>query len=279
MHAHIAYAPVFPEYFLDGIKTEMQEAILKDSGADIPKKLLDKVVNKALSEPDCVTLVRQIEEAGISKTVLLIADMGYGEAGSDLKIDELYRLFHGVLSKHPDKFIVFAGGDPRRGIEGIELFEKGIKEYNFKGLKLYPPCGYELNDPGLIPYYELCRKHNLPVLTHTGPSLNSLKIEEHYPASIMEIAAKFKDVAFILGHGAFQNFETNLNVAVQHDNVYLEVSGFQKLMDDEQGMKKKLEILFNRVPGKVLFGTDYPMFNMNNPQIKWVDYFRNIGVL
>ena len=274
MHAHVAHADLFHEHFLSGVKNGVLKSVNLPGGAKVPASLLDRIARKRLSDPDCAELLREMEIAGISTTVLLIADFGFGYDESELTLETIYEHYGQVLTAHPDKFIVFGGADPRRGRPGLELFEKGVEKLGFRGLKLYPPCGYELDDEGLFPYYELCDHYRIPVLAHTGPSLPTMRGDQTYPASIMNASRRFERVNFVLGHAAFQNPEANIRAASERDNVFLETSGFQRVMQDREQIARDLRTLFERIPERVVFGTDWPMFNISATQKDWVDYFQ-----
>jgi predicted TIM-barrel fold metal-dependent hydrolase len=279
MHAHIAHHELFPAHFLLGMKDTLRRRAVAEHGVDIPQSLLDRLASRWLSDADCTRLLREMDAAGIATTVLLIADFGFGHADSEVTLEVLYQHYHRVLRANPDRFVVFGGTDPRRGRWALELFERGLRDLGFGGLKLYPPCGYEIDDPGLSPYYELCEAHGVPVLVHTGPSLATLSGGGGYPETMLRTAARFPRVRFVLGHAAFQSYETNLAIASRHRNVYLETSGFQRILDQEAQVKAHLRALFEQVPEQVVFGTDWPVFNINNTQKQWVDYFAGLGVL
>lgn len=279
MHAHIASLDLFHEYFIEGLIGGLKKSIIEVSDFPENSNLIDRLIKRKLNDQDCNQLIAEMDNAGIEKTVLLIADFGFGIDESKLPLADIYKSYHQILLQYPERFIVFGGIDPRRGREAIELFEKGITEYQFKGLKLYPPCGYELNDPRLYPYYELCKQHNIPVLTHTGPSLKSMSVDKEYPSSVYKIAEDFKEVNFILGHAAFQNFKVNLKLAEDNENVFLETSGFQKLLNEPEYIKNCFDILIRKIPYQVVFGTDWPMFNIIDSQKKWVDFFQNLNLM
>ncbi len=278
-HAHVADQTLFPEYFLEGVLNELKESLLDMTDFPDSSTLIYRLIKKNLSDVDCTNLLAQMDEAGIDKSILLIADFGYGQDESKVALSTLYDSYYKILQKYPKRFIVFGGTDPRRGKEAIDLFEKGIVKYGFQGLKLYPPCGYELNNRGLYPYFELCKQYNLSVLTHTGPSLKSMTIDQEYPQSVQEIATDFKDVNFILGHAAFQRFEINHGLALKHGNLFLETSGFQKSLSDKWFLKTILLKLMKSIPYQVVYGSDWPMFNMAGSQKRWVEFFRNMNVL
>lgn len=278
MHAHIAHRSLFHQHFLTGMKEVLQQRAALEYGVKLPSDLMERLVQRRLADPDCGQLLAQMNAAGISRTVLLLADFGYGHE-DELTLEQLYEHYYTILRAHPDRFVVFGGSDPRRGPAAVALFEHGLRDLGFAGLKLYPPCGYELDDRSLFPYYELCAAYRVPVLAHTGPSLSTLPGGHRYPASIHEVASQFSRVNFVLGHAAFTSFEANLSIAMQHRNVYLETSGFQRLLDRTSEVQRQLRVLFDQVPDQVVFGTDWPVFNLKGTQLDWVNYFMELGVL
>ena len=279
MHAHIAHRDLFPEHFVLGMKETLRQRAAREYGVQLQPDLLERIATRQLSDPDCRQLLAEMDAAGITRTVLLIADFSFGLDESNRTLLALYEHYHIVLKAHPQRFIVFGGSDPRRGAWALSLFERGLRDLDFKGLKLYPPCGYEIDDASLCPYYEMCEAYGVPVLVHTGPSLPTMHGDRHYPSSILQAARRFPRVKFVLGHAAFQNFETNLSVAIERRNVYLETSGFQRLIDHKEEVKERLRVLFDRVPEQVVFGTDWPVFNIRRKQRDWVAYFVDLGVL
>ena len=279
MHAHIAHHSLFPEDFLVGMKRVLRERAMNELGRELQESLLDRIARRQLADPDCTNLLEQMDAAGIEKAVLLIADLGFDHEDSAALLEAMYQHYHRVQTSHPNRFVVFGGSDPRRGGWALHLFERGVRDLGFGGLKLYPPCGYEIDDSGLSPYYELCERYGVPVLLHTGPSLSNMPGDRDYPASILRAAGRFPRVRFVLGHAAFQNFETNLGVAAARRNVYLEASGFQRVFEQKDQVAFQLRCLFDRVPEQVVFGTDWPVFNIKNSQKDWVDYFVGLDVL
>lgn len=279
MHAHIAHRGLFHAHFLLGMKAMLRQQAADEYAVQLEESLLDRITQRRLADPDCVELLSQMDNAGIAKTVLLIADFGFGYDETALTLDALYLHYHRVLRAHPERFVVFGGADPRRGSLGLALFERGLRELGFSGLKLYPACGYESDDSRLSAYYEVCDAFHAPVLLHTGPSLPDMQGDRRFPSSIAQIASRFPRVCFILGHAAFQNFEVTLELAKTHPNVYLETSGFQKLLNEPDLLRCRLRELFDQVPDQVVFGSDWPVFSIGGTQLQWVEYFKGMGVL
>jgi predicted TIM-barrel fold metal-dependent hydrolase len=279
VHAHFAFRDLYPQYFLRGIKDNVK-AVLSETGETLTNLgLVDRVVEKHLDDRDCSRLIAEMDRAGISKAVLLVTDLGYGKDHGMMTIEEIITMHAEIVNRNPGRFIAFSGIDPRRGKDGLDLFEKSVTLHKFRGFKMYPPCGYEVNDSRLFPYYELCSKYSLPVLTHTGPSLSDMKSNVDYYHGILEVSKLFKKVAFIVGHATLLGTDTSLALATRRDNVFLEVSGFQRHIGDEANVRRQIRELVDSVPDKVMFGTDWPMFNMCASQGVWVKFFERQGYL
>lgn len=268
VHTHLGFHGIFAQGFLGAIKKDLESEGLSDG-----------LMKFLLNDKDGKKLIKEMDKSGITKSVLLIADFGVALKEADLTIEEIHELHYCILKLFPDRYQVFSGVDPRRGAEGLELFEKAINTWGFHGLKLYPPCGFELDDPTLFDYYDICAAKSLPILTHTGPSLHTLTTEKRYPETIRKVAAQYKNCHFILGHGAAVNWELNAELAAEYDNIFLDISTFQKNITGMDEWENRLKILFEKIPDKVLFGTDWPMFKMSVTQKELVDMCLNVKSL
>lgn len=277
MHVHLSDKRIYPGYWLDGIRQGIQESIRRINGAPADEALLDSLLNQSMNDYDCSRLVARMEDAGIGRAAVLLVDFGYGRDDAPLELEELYAIHAEALRKYPEQLCVFAGVDPRRGREGLALLEKGITEYGFCGLKLYPPCGFEQDDKLLYPFYELCDHYGLPVLSHTGSSLPSMKTDFQYPQSVLQASRDFPHIPFILGHAALVHYEESVKLPLMRDNIYLETSGFQSMLSEqEELLLERVKGLFKTCEDRVLFGTDWPLFSGMKQA---VDYFRNLDCL
>jgi len=273
IHTHLAFHECYSSGFLEGVAETVE------SEAKAPPGLASKLIQNALGDPDGEKLVQQMNNAGISTSVLLIADYGYALGEPCRSIEEIHELHRNVLAKFPSRFHVFAGIDPRRGPSGVLLFQRSLEEFRFSGLKLYPPCGFELDDDRLKPYYEICHQFKLPLLTHTGPSLKGMRTESKYPDSLRRAAKQFQGISFILGHGGARDCATTIQLASELENVYFDVSGFQNHISTVGDYKRIFAAFLEKVPRRVLFGSDWPMFSIRGNQAKWVDFFISLELM
>jgi predicted TIM-barrel fold metal-dependent hydrolase len=259
-HCHIASTDFLPESFADGVVANLSLALTSQGLRAQPEKLREIYLSK-LQDPLCDELVAEMDSAGIARCVLLAPDFTYALKGARLTIEEILLHHKLVCERHPGRFSVFSGVDPRWGRDGIDLFERSIRDFGFDGLKVYPPCGFSGSDPLLTPYYEICNSWQIPALVHIGGTAPALAFDTASPVLLDKAARSFPRVNFILAHGSVSYVEECAMMCAFRPNVYLDVSGFQT---QDLG---SLESLFRRgFKHKVMFGTDWPLFRMQGTQ-------------
>ncbi|QUH29833.1 amidohydrolase family protein [Vallitalea guaymasensis] len=272
MHTHLSDIRVYPDYWIQNIKTTIRKKLEKEIPIQVSDDFLQNYVNNILDDFDGEKKIKVMDESGINKAVVLQVDFGYGRQEPD-NLNNIIDIHGEMLKKYPERFIVFAGIDPRRGKKGADLFEKCIKEYKFSGLKLYPPCGYEIDDKGLYPLYEICNEYRLPVLIHIGPSWEDMKSTFNYPDSILKVSKEFPNVPFVLGHAALLFYEESHKLPLVRDNIYLEVSGYEKMIEQEALLKERMKNLMKDCPDKVVYGSDWPMYRTVKEDISYFESF------
>ncbi|GHF52368.1 hypothetical protein GCM10010218_37280 [Streptomyces mashuensis] len=203
-------------------------------------------------------LVAEMDRAGVARAVLMVPDFGL-RMDCPLPMAEMARLHHEIRLRHPGRFWVYIGADPRRGPEGLAEFERSLDAYGFDGLKLYPPCGYSPSDRALYPYYEVCAARELPVFVHTGPTARSLDYDPAHPLRIDAAARDFPSVDFVLGHAGLTHVETAGYLAAHRPNVYLDIGGFASTPTLPRWPEHLNRLFRLGVNHKIIFGTDWPL--------------------
>ncbi|MCI4066850.1 amidohydrolase family protein [Micromonospora sp. R77] len=239
--------------------------------------LLDQLL-AGYQDHDGDRLVGELDGAGIDQAVLVAADYSWASPHA-VAPEELARLHHRVCSRHPGRFRVWWGVDPRAGTEGVALFERCVTEYGFAGLKLYPLTGYSPSDRRLYPYFEVCAARGLPVLTHTGPGWGPLDFTRGLPLLVDDAARDFPAVNFVLGHGGVTHVDEAVYLCAHRPNVHLDISQFPSMLSAD-GWAAHLNRLFRRgVNHKILFGTCWPAFRMSASLSTVVEEFTGGAVL
>lgn len=264
-HCHIASEEHTPRSFIDGAISNIVTALLAQ-GVKATRQRIAAMYDKKMQDPLCDELVAEMGQAGISKSVLLVPDFTYALKDCALTIEESLLKHREVLRRHPGKFEVFGGVDPRWGRDGVALFEKTLVEFGFRGFKVYPPCGYSPSDPALFPYYELCAQHQVPVLVHIGPTSPALAFDTSNPFLLDEAARRFPTVNFILAHGSVNFAEECAMLCSHRPNVYLDISGYQSTLRADGSAKVVRTAVSRGINHKVLFGTDWPVFRLQDTQ-------------
>lgn len=269
-HCHIASEEHTPLSFIEGSVENMVAALSAQGVPVSAKKLLAMFMTK-MQDPLCDSLVAEMQKAGIARSVLLIADFTYALKDCKLTIAESFDRHREVLLRHPGKFEVFGGIDPRWGKDGVDLFERSLVEFGFSGFKMYPPCGFSPSDPALFPYYELCAEHHVPVLLHIGPTSPVLDFSVSSPFLLDTAARLFPAVNFILAHGAVSFVEECVMMCRFRPNVYLDISGYQAGLGYDPSASAVRSIVSLGINHKILFGTDFPVFRLQGDQKTFVD--------
>jgi len=272
-HSHIASRTVLPPQFFDGW--------LKTVRAHLPSNLdamqmerMDELLRALNEDPQSVKHIAEMETAGIDLAVLLVIDFGIIYKDLPITIEEVH-LEHKRLLERSNRFIAFSGVDPRRGKEGLELFEKAVTDWGFRGLKIYAPCGYSPSDKRLFPFYEICSARKLPVLTHVGPSSATLSFRHTNPLGVDTAALNFPNVNFILGHAGVTLYRQAGLIAQYRPNIYLDLSGFQAEVTRGSFRNILKWHLSRGLSRRLLFGTDWPIHRFFGSQQRWVNEIRN----
>lgn len=269
-HTHLATLDALPDIFFDGWRDNIRRLM----PPDVPKIVRERVPARfglGPEDPLGDRHVAEMDAAGVGLAVSLIIDFGLAFPGQVPELTELFAAHRAMAARHPGRFLVFAGVDPRRGAEGLELFERSLVEWGFRGLKLYPPCGFSPSDRRLDPFYALCAEHRAPVVIHTGPTTPKLSFAHTHPSDVDDAAWRFPGVDFVLAHGTVVHTEAASLLAEYRPNVYLDTSGFQSehrrgRWGETLGRLKERGLL-----RKVLYGTDCPVHRQYGPQSTWIE--------
>jgi uncharacterized protein len=260
-HCHLAWEHCVPPPFIEGALDNLLAGASARGRRFSRSALLERML-AALQDPQADKLVAAMSGAQIDKSALLVPDMTYALKGSRFTIEELLRHHVDVAARHPGRFELFAGVDPRWGADGVALFERCVDEWGYRGLKVYPPCGFNPSDATMFPFYEICAARGLPVLVHIGPTSPTLSFSTSHPFLLEEAFRSFPSVKFILGHGAASYREECVMLCAFRPNVFLELSGIQAGGNLLATLARVGSIFQRGINHKVLFGSDFPVFQL-----------------
>ena len=179
------------------------------------------------------------------------------------------------LDKYPDRFWGIGGIRYKLGPEhSLEQVEKA-KEFGFIGVKMFTPMeGYPHDREKCYPIYERCDKLGLHVELHTGvESCPGARFKYCDPMFINDIAKDFPHLPILQIHcGMVINPQLALWNCNLHANVYTDISGFHSRHNPKYAFNADLlKLMEEKIPTKVFFGSDFPVFLTAYKDIlKWI---------
>jgi uncharacterized protein len=256
-HCHVASTRFIPPEFIGDVAANMT-ARFAAKGVAAASEPLIRVLTSQHQDHVADRLVAEMDAAGVARAVLLVPDFGF-RMTCPLPPTDIARCHHEIRLRHPGRFWVYWGVDPRRGDEGLRHLEFVLGAYRFEGLKLYPPCGYSPSDQRLYPYYEICAAQSLPVFIHTGPSARSLDNDLAHPRHADRAARDFPAVNFVLGHAGLSHVAVATTLASARPNVYLDIGGFASAPALASWPEHLNQLFRLGINHKIIFGTDWPL--------------------
>ncbi|MPZ54115.1 MAG: amidohydrolase family protein [Acidimicrobiia bacterium] len=236
------------------------------------------------TDPD--KLIADHRAVGIAlSTVLAVAPSDYtkyGQRGTvdtgrvtgvdgPLSIDLANDYMAALVRRYPDDLVGMAAVNPRyKGVEAArEELRRAIEDLGLRGLKLYPMYDhYSPDDPELaLPVFERAVELDIPVMVHMGSTpVRDAPLRMGWPVLLDEVARTFPDLRLLVCHTGFPWVDECLVMVGRHENLYLDVSHFNSLLDqratyDFLVRAKQLGCSLS----KVCFGTDYPGFDPPGP--------------
>jgi predicted TIM-barrel fold metal-dependent hydrolase len=217
-----------------------------------------------------------MQDSGIEKAVVLPIDSGLNQR-MPLTLQEKTNWHADEVSGDPN-IVTFVGLDPRRGEEGLMELQRAVQEKGCRGWKLYPPNGFYPDEDRFYPYYELCTELNIPIVIHTGFTSRFKHVKYAKPVYVDKVAADFPSLKLVLAHVGTPWENEALMVAAKNPNVSVDLSGWQ-VYASKVPMKlfqliadAKLARVF---PNRVIWGSDYPLFEYIMKLKDWAEFFIN----
>jgi hypothetical protein len=149
------------------------------------------------------------------------------------------------LQPHGDRFRGYFAFNPLYAEEMIPRLDEFFSRPFFAGFKLL--CDYwgvPVTDPRFAPMWEYADAHRLPVLLHTWQGPHSA------PRMLREIAPKYPNAFFLLGHSGAGDRPDAEALALDNPNVFLEWCGSFTNTEEWDGALARLG------SGRLIYGTD-----------------------
>jgi len=204
------------------------------------------------------SLLASMRKHGIGLS-LILADSEPDTGVSDL--DETLRAVKGYSNLR-----ALGSASPPSLDKGIiERLDNLASSGEIMGLKLYP--GFELFYPSeerCRPLYEICLGHDMPVLFHSGETMNEKWREKYnHPNEFAKLALMFPKLKIIVAHFSLPSVTECRDIVVKYPNIHADISGlaYDEVVEElgADFIRNLLNEVASAQPEKVLYGTDWPI--------------------
>lgn len=165
----------------------------------------------------------------------------------------------------------------RRADQDLGEIREYLKSGIVRGLKFYP--GYEPFYPAdldMRPAVELALEFDVPLMIHSGDTFTPRgRIKFSHPLHVDDLAVDHPELKIVICHLGNPWLRDCMEVVYKNANVYADISGlvlggFSDRF--ELYMRRQLQdmLLYGVEPGKVLYGTDWPIATMES-YLKFVE--------
>lgn len=218
-------------------------------------------MNYHLVKPvDLALLKKQLRLADIGAVFLLPEDCSFETGRAAISNEEIAQL----TALEPELFIGFASVDPRCP-DAEQQLERAFSEQKLAGLslntaklKLFP------YDERILRLCEVCRKHQKPVVFHSGFCLEKNAVARFaHPIDFEEAVQRFPEVSFCLTHVGWPWVQETAAMLIKYPNLYANtalmsfdgpVQLYHKVFREDMG-EYWVE---HNLADKLMFGSDSP---------------------
>ncbi len=225
---------------------------------------------------DDAAVLAAMDEAHVSMTLIT----GFDEASTGGTTFVTNESVAAVATRHPDRFIPFAGVDIMRGTAGVRDVEHWVRERGFKGLSLRPfMIGLPADDRHYYPFYEKCVELGVPLSIHASANWTTCRPSDlGHPHHFDVVACDFPELQLILSHAGYPWVLEACLLAWKHPNVYLELAAHRPkyFTAPGAGWEPLLRYGQSTIQDKILYGSG--AFLIGRSQAELLGEFRALPI-
>lgn len=192
-------------------------------------------------------LLAQMDEAGVEKAILTCsAEQPSAEV---LAFPEA----------HPDRFVLSATVDPRRGMKGVRELEALVRNEPVVLARVVPFMmgGLPPSDYRYFPLYTKCIELELPISINTGLPGPPMPGRCQDPMHLDEVAYFLPELVIVMAHGADPWWNVAIRLMLKYRNLYLMTSAYAPRYFPPE----LIQFMNTRGRHKILFASDHPVLD------------------
>ena len=219
----------------------------------------EKIVDKAVAGTDKFYGVKSYCRGTVADLLKVGADADIDHflvqsvATTPKQVKSINEFIAGEVALYPDKLTGLGTLHPDSQDMAGDIGH--IIELGLKGVKLHPDIqAFPIDDSRCIEMYEICEKKGLPILIHTGDN----RYDYSNPNRLLPVLKAYEGLTVIGAHlGGYSIWQEACEAYCGINNFYVDCSSSMPWLKPQETLK----IIRSYGADKVLFGTDYPMWN------------------
>ena len=191
-----------------------------------------------------------------------------GEDTAELSVGErmlAYNRWLVDLARADDAIIPFVAVDPWALSASDNVAHlQAMTQSGARGVKIHPVVQrFHAADERMSPIYQSCEEMELVVMAHSGPSRDGTDHAE--PKAYAEVLSRFPRLNLILAHFGGGAWSQTERFAADFPNAYFDCSEILSWTGSPNGptADQLAKLILAIGPERVLFGTDYPWYDLN----------------
>jgi predicted TIM-barrel fold metal-dependent hydrolase len=159
----------------------------------------------------------------------------------------------------PDRFVMAAYVDPRRGMTAVRALEKVAKNEPVVLARVVPfMINLPPDDRVYYPIYAKCIELDLPISVNTGIPGPPAPGKCQDPMYLDEVCLFFPELKLIMAHGADPWWQVAIRLMIKYRNLYLMTSAYAPRYFPPE----LIHYMNTRGQDKILFASDHPVLSM-----------------
>jgi len=216
-------------------------------------------------------LIRDMDEAGIDKSVVFASGPFKGEANPKVSVWECNEYVADAQRRYPERIIGFVRLDLSRPInDSLQLLETGVTKWGLKGVKIIPdrPVG----DESCRKVMDRINDLDIPLLLHMGGGVTPLPFyyEHGNPEVLSALIIRYPRMRIVAAHCAsgYDDLFTEIVSGRRNGKIYGDISAWQNdCAQSNWHFILKMRHFLDRIPDKIIMGSDWP--GLNDPSVTW----------
>ena len=159
---------------------------------------------------------------------------------------------------HPERFVLSASLDPRRGMKALRALEAIVREQPVVLARITPfLINLPPNHKVYYPIYAKCIELDLPIAINTGIPGPPMPGKCQDPIYLDEVCIFFPELKLVMAHGADPWWAVAIRLLLKYRNLYMQTSAYApKYFPPEL-----IHFMNTRGQDKVMFASDHPVLS------------------